>query len=279
MQSPNFAISTLSLTGSLDEKLIAIKHAGFSAVELGALDLSGSAEGVSGSIQRVKQSGLKISALQEVKDFGGHSGRILAYKMELAKSYLQLMSKLGCKLLIVTPATSTQMKLDIERVASDLRALATLAIPKGIRIGFKPLSWSPSVSNYAAAWEVIQRADNSNLGLVLDSYQLLAQMNSPQSLEDIPASAISLVQLSDFASTSVPLMEDQINIARHHRLYPGEGSHGVAISELVSYCLGKGYTGDFIFDVYNDKYLALSPEESIQHAVHAREWILERIGH
>ncbi|WP_036233561.1 sugar phosphate isomerase/epimerase family protein [Marinobacterium litorale] len=277
MDTPNFSISTLSLTGSLEEKLAAVRSAGFGAIELGALDLSGDPEGVSGAIARLKASGLKISALQEVKDFGGHSGRIMAYKMELAKSHLKLMAKLGCKLLIVTPATSIHVKLDAEKVASDLRTLATLATPKGIRIGLKPLSWSPSINNYTTAWELIQRADNANLSLVIDSYQLLAQMQSPDTLDPIPASAISLVQLSDFAMTSVPLVEDQIDIARHYRLYPGEGSHGAAISDLVAYCLNKGYRGDFVFDVYNDKYLSLSAEESLKHALKARDWIQSRL--
>ncbi|GGB94933.1 hypothetical protein GCM10011352_21290 [Marinobacterium zhoushanense] len=278
MTTPNFAISTLSLTGTLEEKLDAISASGFSSVELGALDLSGSADGVSGSVTRLKQSGVGICALQEIKDFGGHSGRILAYKMELAKSYIQLMHKLDCRLLIVTPATSVHVKHDMDKIASDLRALATLATPKGVRIGFKPLSWSPSVNTYAAAWELIQRADTANLGLVIDSYQLMAQTHSPERLDHIPASAISLVQLSDFAMTSVPLVEDLIDIARHHRLYPGEGSHGVGVCELVRYCLDKGYTGDFVFDVYNDKYLSTSPADSIQHAVQAREWLLNRLN-
>ncbi|MFC6673357.1 sugar phosphate isomerase/epimerase family protein [Marinobacterium aestuariivivens] len=129
MSAPQFSISTLSLTGSLEQKLDAIKHAGFGSIELGALDLSGSGDGVSGSIERIRNSGLRISALQEVKDFGGHSGRILAYKLELAKSYLRQMVRLGCRQLIVTPATSTHAAPEPDRIAEDLRILATLATP------------------------------------------------------------------------------------------------------------------------------------------------------
>lgn len=278
MTSPNFAISTLSLTGTLEEKLAAIKNAGFDAIELGALDLSGAQEGITGAEARLRESGIGISALQALKDFGGHSGRILAYKMELAKSYLQLMSRLGCQLLIVTPATSMHLTPDFDKIASDLRTLATLAIPKGIKIGFKPLSWSPTVNSYASAWEVLQRADNANLSLVIDSYQLQAQMQSTETLDQIPSAAISLVQLSDFTQTWVPLIEDQIDIARHYRLYPGEGSHGKSIAELIAYLMQRGYQGDFVFDVYNDKYLGSSPSESIQHAVRSREWLLQHIN-
>lgn len=275
MPAAKFAISTLSLTGSLEEKLHAVHRAGFSAIELGALDLSGSPDGVSGSIRRIKDSGLRLSALQEVKDFGGHSGRILAYKLELAKSHLQLMAKLGCTLLIVTPATSVNVTLDRDKIAADLRTLANLAVPRGVRIGYKPLAWSPSVNNYQTAWELIQLADHANLSLVLDSYQLLAQMQSLEELPDIPAERISLVQLSDFAMSALSLLDDQIDVARHYRLYPGEGSHGAALRDLVRYCLSKGYEGDFVFDVYNEKYLSLTPEQSLQHALDARDWILK----
>lgn len=279
MQTPNFSISTLSLTGSLGEKLDAIRAAGFDSVELGALDLSGSADGVTGAVEQVRASGIRIAALQEVRDFGGHSGRILAYKLELAKSYLQLMRRLNCRLLIVTPATSRNASADLDKIAADLRTLATLAIPRGIRIGFKPLAWSPSVNNYHTAWELLQRTGNANLGLVLDSYQLMTQTLSPSEiLSEIPISAISLVQLSDFAMSAVSLMEDQIDIARHHRLYPGEGVHGAALKGLVSECLERGYSGDFVFDVYNDKYLSLSPQDSIAHATQSRDWLLKEIA-
>ncbi|GGO87424.1 hypothetical protein GCM10011348_40610 [Marinobacterium nitratireducens] len=278
MTAPNFAISTLSLTGSLEQKLEAISNAGFNAIELGARDLSGSPDGVSGAIERVRNSGLRISALQEVKDFGGHSGRILAYKLELAKAYLRQMQRLGSRQLIVTPATSAHAAPDMERTAKDLRILATLATPLGISIGFKPLSWAPAVYSCRLAWEVIERAGNPNLNLVVDSFHLLAQAERPQDLAGIPAERIGLVQLSDFAMSAIPALEDQIDIARHYRLYPGEGNHGEEIRELVSYFQNAGYRGDYVFDIFNDKYLALSTDEALQHATRSRQWLLDGLS-
>ncbi|NVK41131.1 MAG: sugar phosphate isomerase/epimerase [Oceanospirillaceae bacterium] len=275
MTVPHFAISSLSLTGSLEQKLAAIADAGFDAIELGALDLSGSSSGVGGAIECIRNSGLRISALQEIKDFGGHSGRILAYKLELAKSYLRQMERLGCRQLIVTPATSAHASPDLDRTAEDLRILATLATPLGIRIGFKPLSWAPSVYTVRQAWEAIERAGNPNLNLVVDSFHLVARAESPEDLMDIPVSRIGLVQLSDVAMSAFPALEDQIDIARHYRLYPGEGSHGGEIRDLVRFFRDTGYAGDYVFDVYNDKYLALSPAEALQHAVRSRQWLLD----
>ncbi len=273
--APRFSISSLSLTGSLEEKLRAISQAGFDAVELGALDLSGTKDGISGSVERIRSSGLRISALQEVRDFGGHSGRIMAYKLELAKTYLQLMARLGCRLLIVTPATSSHASVDIDRMAADLRTLATLATLRGIRIGFKPLAWAHDVHNYPLAWDIIKRAGNTNLSLVIDSFHLLAQAQGPESLAKIPVERISLVQLSDFAMSAIPALEDQIDIARHARLYPGEGSHGQSIRELIRYCQDIGYQGDYVFDVFNDKYLAQAPQDALAHAVQSRQWLLD----
>jgi len=278
MTAPNFAISTLSLTGSLEQKLAAIRSAGFNAIELGALDLSGSPDGVSGAIGRLRDSGLRISALQEVKDFGGHSGRILAYKLELAKAYLRQMQRLGCRQLIVTPATSAHAAPDLERTAEDLNILATLAIPLGIRIGFKPLSWAPTVYSCRLAWEVIERAGAPNLYLVVDSFHLMAQAESAADLAVIPVERVGLIQLSDYSMSAIPALEDQIDIARHYRLYPGEGSHGEEIRELVRFFDNAGYSGDYVFDVFNDKYLSLSPDEALQHAVRSRQWILDGLS-
>ncbi|MFC6673358.1 sugar phosphate isomerase/epimerase family protein [Marinobacterium aestuariivivens] len=137
------------------------------------------------------------------------------------------------------------------------------------------MSWAPGAKSYAAAWDILQRAGNANLGLVIDSFHLLAQLEGPEDLRDIPAARFALVHLSDFAMSTIPALEDRIDIARHYRLYPGEGSHGESIRELVRFCQSVGYEGDYVFDVYNDKYLALSPEASLQHAIRSRQWILD----
>ena len=103
---------------------------------------------------------------------------------------------------------------------------------------------------------------NPNLNLVVDSFHLIARADSPEDLMDIPASRIGRVQLSVVAMSAFPALEDQIDIARHYRLYPGEGSHGGEIHDLVRFFRDTGYAGDYVFDVYNDKYLALSPAEA-----------------
>ncbi len=275
MAAPQFSISTLSLSGTLADKLEAIKQADFPAIELGALDLSGTSGGTGASIEKVIHSQLRISALQEMKDFVGHSGRIMAYKMELAKSYLKMMARIGCKLLIVTPSTSSHEALNIDKMAADLRSLATLAMIKGIKIGFKPLSWSPSVYNYDIAWQIVQRAGNANIGLVIDNFNLITQPGSFESLNQIPVERINLIQLSDFTFSALPLIEDQLEIARHFRLFPGEGDHGESVKDLIRFYHSKGYQGDYVFDVFNDKYLGLSPADTLSHAINSRRFLLQ----
>ena len=56
----------------------------------------------------------------------------------------------------------------------DLRNLALLAVPFGIRVANEALSWRRHVSLLGQARDIVRDADRSNLGLCIDSYHVLA---------------------------------------------------------------------------------------------------------
>ena len=108
-----------------------------------------------------------------------------------------------------------------------------LAVPLGIRVAYEALSWGRHVNEYPQAWDIVERANRSNLGLALDSFHILATRTAHDELEYVFPDRIFLVQLADFMWQEIRSPEEKINTARHFRVFPGEGVHGDDVAALV----------------------------------------------
>jgi sugar phosphate isomerase/epimerase len=164
---------------------------------------------------------------------------------------------LGSKILLMCSSTSANASGDPEVLARDLRKLATLAVPLGIRVAYEALSWGRHVNEFPKAWEIVAAADRANLGLALDSFHMLAAKTGLEDLDLVDPKKIFIVQLADFMWRDLPSREERIDTARHFRVFPGEGVHGAEVAELVRRVDDMGYRGDYSFEVFNDDYVQL----------------------
>ena len=73
----------------------------------------------------------------------------------------------------------------------------------------------------------------------------------------MPTEKIFLVQLADYFFEYSDKQADMIELARHQRLFPGEGLHDVR--DLVRLLEDKGYQGHYTFEVFNDDYVNSDP--------------------
>src|SRR3954468_17056199 len=145
MNLDHFGMDTITLAGPLEEKLRAVREAGFTQIMLNATDIVGHPGGEGAAVAAVRNSGLRVTGFQVLRDFEGLSGHLHAYKVDVAKSMLQMCHALGSRVLLVCSSTSTHANPDIDLVVADLRKLALLAVPLGIRIAYEALSWGRSV--------------------------------------------------------------------------------------------------------------------------------------
>ena len=273
----DFGMDTISLAGPLPAKLRAIREAGFSQVMLSARDLVGHAEGVEAAIAAVRESGLRVTGFQVLRDFEGLSGQLHEYKVDIAKSMLELCAAVGAKVLLVCSSTSAHASADPDLIARDLRKLAMLAIPRGIRVAFEALSWGRNIEEFPAAWDVVMRADMPNLGIGLDSFHMFATKTSLDELQWLDPERIFLVQLADFMWQEIRSVEERIATARHFRVFPGEGAHSDQVAELVSRLHAQGYRGDYSFEVFNDDYQQIPLPDVARRARRAADWLGEGI--
>jgi sugar phosphate isomerase/epimerase len=273
----DFGMDTITLSGSLPDKLRAMRDAGFSQVMLKASDLVAHPEGVHDAVRAVQRSGLRVTGFQVLRDFEGLAGHLHDYKVDIAKSMLEMARAVGAPVLLACSSTSTHATQDVDALARDLRKLAMLAVPLGLKIAYEGLSWGRTINEFTTAWEVVSRADAPNLGLGIDSFHILAAKTPLDELDTLDPDKIFLVQLADFMWHEVRSFEERIATARHFRVFPGEGVHSAQVAELVLRLDALGYRGDYSFEVFNDDYQQIPPATVAQRARRSAVWLGEEV--
>jgi sugar phosphate isomerase/epimerase len=272
-----FGMDTITLAGPLEAKLEAMQQAGFSQVMLKANDLVGHPQGWQAAVKAVRASGLRGTGFQVLRDFEGLSGHLHQYKVDIAKTMLEMCAALGCDVLLACSSTSTHATQDLDAIARDLRKLAMLAIPFGIKIAYEGLSWGRTVNEFTTAWDVVCRADCPNLGIGFDSFHILAAKTPLERIDDLDPAKIFLVQLSDFMWQETRTFEERMATARTFRVFPGEGVHTQELVQMVLKLDALGYTGDYSFEVFNDDYVQMPLPMVSQRARAAALWLGEDV--
>jgi sugar phosphate isomerase/epimerase len=272
-----FGMDTITLAGALSAKLAAVRAAGFAQIMISAKDLASHPDGVDAAVREVRASGLRVSGFQVLRDFEGLGGPLAAYKLGIAKQMLEMAAAIHAPLLLVCSSTSSHASEDVRAMTADLRKLATLAVPLGIRVAYEALSWGRTVNLIEHAWDIVERADCPNLGIVIDSFHWLASDAAPDALEVIDPSKLFFVQLSDFMWRATPSFDERRETARHMRVFPGEGAHGEQLATFVRQIDEMGYEGDYSFEVFNDDYAQMPLAYVSACAMHAVSWALDRV--
>lgn len=242
------AIATVSLSGDLGAKFEAVARAGYDGIEIFENDLL-SWGGTPEAVRALAESlGLTIIALQPFRDFEAMPEPQRSRNFARAERKFALMKALGTDFMLICSNTSALGVDDDARAAEDLRELAERAAAHGLRIGFEALAWGRHVNDYRHAWAIVERADHPALGLVLDSFHVLAPGLPTAPIADIPGERISLVHLAD-----APVKQmDLLNWSRHYRCFPGQG--GLDIAGFMRALGRTGYAGPLSHEIFNTDF-------------------------
>ncbi len=272
MDLGHFAIDTVTLSGTLEDKLRVTREAGFGGVEIWAKDLVTHPGGVPGAVAAIRASGLRVASFQLLKDYEGLDAHLHDYKLEIARSLMDLVEAVGANVLVVASSTSPYATGDMEKIGADLAELAHVAAPRGIRIAFGAPAWARWISEYPAVWEAVRRADAPNLGVLINVFHLLAKGTPLDALDAIPGERIFLVQMADYLGD----LRDISETADHRRAFPNESAHRHVIADMLRKVHRAGYRGDYVFEVFNDEYLHLAPESVMARARKAAQWVVDQ---
>ncbi len=242
------SIATVSLSGTLRQKLEAIAAAGFDGIELFENDFihfNGSATELR---QITDDLGLTIDLYQPFRDFEGMPDAQFQRSLDRAERKFDLMQAMGAPLMLCCSNTSPLTINDPERAASQLRTLAERAALRNLRVGFEALAWGRCTSLYGQAWDIVRLADHPHLGLILDSFHTLSLKDDPEGIAAIPGHKIFFLQMAD-----APLLAmDVLQWARHHRSFPGQGQFDC--ETFLEMVLLSGYSGPLSLEIFNDVF-------------------------
>jgi len=244
------AIATVCLSGTLTEKIEAIAAAQFKGVEIFENDLL-SFNGTPADARRMIEGlGLETITFQPFRDFEGMPEPQRAKVFARAERKFDVMQELGCDLLMVCSNVSPESLGGIERAAADFHELGERAAKRGMRVAFEALSWGRHIHDYRDAWEVVRRADHPAVGLVLDSFHVLARGTDLSAIRSIPPERIFLVQMADAPKLDM----DYLSWSRHYRCFPGQGD--LPIDDFMNALHATGFDGLLSLEIFNDRFRA-----------------------
>ena len=248
------SIATVSISGTLTEKLAAIEAAGFDGIEIFEQDFIAHDGSPSEVGRMVRDHGLEITLFQPFRDFETLPEPARAKAFDRAERKFDVMQELGTDLVLICSSAHPASLGGIDRAAADFQELGERAAKRGLRVGYEALAWGTHINDHRDAWEVVRRADHPNVGLIVDSFHTLGRKIDPDSIRAVPGDKIFFVQLAD-----APLIDmDLLYWSRHFRNMPGEGD--LDVTAFMRAVMATGYSGPISLEIFNDQFRGGNPK-------------------
>lgn len=197
---------------------------------------------------------------------------------------------------------------DYKTVVKDLREMGRMAEVfsaadggRMLKIGYEGLSWAQR-NTWASSWEVVRAANRHNVGLIVDSFNLLAveyadpynpdghgriypteresldvlRMSLASFVSTVPGDRIFFVQLGDaermdpltFLKPTDESVPDLLPWSRKHRLYPLETDKGAYLpgDMTLAAILATGYKGPLSLEIFTESLYSPNAEVPDEHA-------------
>lgn len=261
------SIATVCLSGTLDEKLVAARRAGFDGAEIFEPDLIASPDSPESIRARADSLGLSLDLYQPFRDFEGVGPDLLEQNLRRAAAKFRVMNRLGIDTMLLCSNVATARSGDEQLAAAQLRQLGDLADRHGVRVAYEALAWGRFVDSYEVAARIVRLADHDRIGVCLDSFHILSKGHNPEAIETIPADKIFFVQLAD-----APLLSmDVLSWSRHHRVFPGEG--GFDLGAFMGHLMRTGYDGPISLEIFNDTFRQSDPLATAVDARRSLRWL------
>jgi 4-hydroxyphenylpyruvate dioxygenase len=246
-------IATVSVSGTLDEKLAAIAAAKFDGIELFDNDLIASPLRPADVARRCADLGLSIDLFQPVRDVEGVDPDRFPEVLRRVGRKLDVMAALGTTTVLACSNALPDALDDRDLSAEQLSAVGDLAQDRGFTIAFEALAWGTHIGRVSQAWDVVQRADHPAVGLCVDTFHLLARRDDATAICGVPGDRIAFLQVADAPHLSMDVLE----WSRHFRCFPGQGTLDVA--SVVAAVVEAGYRGPISLEVFSDVVRAADP--------------------
>ncbi|MBW0113778.1 sugar phosphate isomerase/epimerase family protein [Pseudonocardia abyssalis] len=248
-------MATVSLGGSLEQKLDAAAAAGFDGIELLDDDLRTSGMTPAVCAQRCADLGLTIDLYQPFRRAEGVSPDEFGAVLTRFRHHLGVMGELGARSILVVSNTDDDADPSRDLSVSQLVALTDAAAEDGMEVAFEALVWGTHINRVTDAWDAVRTAAHPGLSLVVDTFHLLAGGETTADLELLPDGAVGFLQLADAPWLAL----DLVSWSRGHRCFPDEGE--MDLLTPVASVVSAGYAGPLSLEIFNPGYRTRPPHE------------------
>jgi 2-keto-myo-inositol isomerase len=248
-------------TTPLEGALAAAKAGGFDAVELRRVDFDRCAkQGLSNAaiLDLVRGAGLPVSAMGVeygwIFSTGAERERLFGVFRESCENAVAL----GCGMMMsaIGPGTATP-----DDAVANLRRAGEVAASFGLKLCVEYQFQHPVVSSLDILRDLLARAGQANVGLLLDAYHLQRGGRPGRGFADVPGTEIFYVQFSDVPDAPPP------GLPPVDRLPAGKGI--VDWSGLFGLLAEKGYDGWLSYEAPNPVHWQQSPAETAKQGAEA----------
>lgn len=244
LDQTQLSISTRALSRDLRAAIDAAARAGFAAIELWEEDTE-QLGGYRAAARYARDSGLRISSYQVIRDVDGVDGACFNTAIEQANRLIRHAAEVGADSVLACSSLHPNAIFDEELARHQLGMVTEIAASVGMPLAFESLSMARHRARWVEAWSLVREIDNPMLGLALDSTHCAIMGESVEAVREIDGSRIGFVQLADLKSTS----GDVFDLNRNQRLFPGEGI--LDLDSFMEAVLATGYKGTVSLEVFN----------------------------
>ena len=251
----------------LESSLVATADAGYTGISVWPFTLGLAGVDAAWLVDRLEE--LQLTHPVAEAAFGWLNSDRDAAAAEVA-GLSEYANAVGSRELVAVTMESTLPPMD--DVAACFRTLCQAAADAGLQVSVEFLPWT-GIPDLATAWEVIERADCDNSGIMVDAWHWIRQPGGPNPdlLRQIPAEMLRVVQLCD-APAQPPEDMDLAAETMVARLLPGEGA--VDFAEVLGIISESGATPIWFPEVFSSALAAAGPQTMASQVMAATRSVL-----
>ncbi|MGB5078502.1 MAG: sugar phosphate isomerase/epimerase [Sphingorhabdus sp.] len=250
------------------DRIRPVRDAGFTAMSV----WPGDVKGVDRCELRaaLDAAGMVLTDLELIGNWlPGHQHSSGAFAQIVRPTTAQKLLPLAAELGISTVSVVELLGLDWDGqvMGKAFAQLCDQAADHGVRLAIEFVP-TGAIADFARALELVERADRSNGGIMVDSWHFFRSGSSLSQLAQCPGDRIFSIQLNDAKATA----EVDLNVGMMHRLLPGEGE--LDLPGLISALAATGTIAPTGIETFSARLDAMDMREAAQECATSLEHYL-----
>ena len=231
-------------------------QAGYDGIELWVNDIYEHI-GRGGEVRDVElaiaDNGLIVPSMIAIRQWGDMDGWEYQLVKDEAKRRFALCARLGSQYIVATPPLE---KMETNHLPERYRDLLQIGREEGIKPTFEYISFFKSVYRLADAWDIVQKADDTDATIILDAFHNWNSNSTLNDLRQIPLEKISHYHIDDAACGKPPTTQKDPD-----RVMIGEGQ--IDLKAEIAVLKDIGYDKTVSLELFNAELWKQDPLEVI----------------